>query len=142
MELEDTAAGFAERAMVRAEGEAQAELNGGLTSVATIAATAGWVGMIGTVVGIENAFIGCGSERSACMAAVVERISHAIVPAAFGLLTAIVASWFHGLLRAEAAELGGEMARARAGLVNELGRWGARANPLATARGSSIRGRS
>ncbi|MBI5083273.1 MAG: MotA/TolQ/ExbB proton channel family protein [Acidobacteria bacterium] len=125
MALEYSAVGFAERAMIRAEGVVRAELSQGLTSIATIAATAGWVGVFGALLGIVNSFIGTAGERTALMAAVALRLSHGIAPAASGLLVAILAWWFHSLLRAEVAALGAEMASARVGLMNELGRWGA-----------------
>jgi len=68
-----------------------------LGGLGTVAATAPFVGMIGTVWGIFNSYPGCGGEKSACMAAVVDLLSKSMIPEAFGIAVAIIASWGHEL---------------------------------------------
>jgi biopolymer transport protein ExbB/TolQ len=83
-----------------------------LYGLATVAATAPFVGMIGTVWGIVNSFPGCGGEKSACMAAVAELLSESIMPAALGLAVAITTSWGYKHLSARMAEFDIEMRNA------------------------------
>jgi len=64
----------------------------GLRGLATVAATAPFVGMFGTCWGIANSFPGCGGEKSTCMAAVAALLSESIMPAALGLAVATTAS--------------------------------------------------
>jgi biopolymer transport protein ExbB/TolQ len=83
------------RSSMRSAAAVHRKMKRGMNSLATIASAAPLLGFIGTVVGIPTAFIGCGGEKSICQAAVVERISTALVPAALGLLVAISALCFY-----------------------------------------------
>src|SRR3972149_3906787 len=58
------------RALERASAIVHAELKRGLSGLATIGATARFVGLFGTVVGIINAFHGISSEKATGLAAV------------------------------------------------------------------------
>jgi len=84
----------------------------GLRTLGTVAATAPYVGMIGTVWGIFNSFPGCGGERSMCMPAVADLLSKSIMPTGIGLAAAIMASWGHKHLSARMADFDIEMANA------------------------------
>ena len=64
----------------------------GLAALATIAATAPFVGLFGTTLGIMNSFKGCGMEKTACMAATTQGISEALISTALGLLVAVPAA--------------------------------------------------
>lgn len=79
------------RALDRASAIVHAELKRGLSSLATIGATAPFVGLFGTVVGIINAFQGISSEKATGLAAVAGGISEALVATAIGLFVAIPA---------------------------------------------------
>jgi len=79
------------RALDRAEAIVHAELKRGLGGLATIGATAPFVGLFGTVVGIINAFHGIAEERATGLAAVAGGISEALVATAIGLFVAIPA---------------------------------------------------
>src|SRR5690242_19275525 len=79
------------RALERAEAIVHAELKRGLGGLATIGATAPFVGLFGTVVGILNAFKGISSSRQTGLTAVAGGIAEALVTTAFGLLVAIPA---------------------------------------------------
>jgi biopolymer transport protein ExbB len=81
------------RALDRSEAIVHAELKRGLSGLATIGATAPFVGLFGTVVGIINAFKGISSEKSTGLAAVAGGISEALVTTAIGLFVAIPAVW-------------------------------------------------
>ena len=71
------------RALERAEAIVNAELKRGLSGLATIGATAPFVGLFGTTVGIINAFQGMSSEQTAGLSAVAGGISEALVATAF-----------------------------------------------------------
>ncbi len=81
------------RALDRAEAIVHAELKRGLSGLATIGATAPFVGLFGTVVGIINAFAGIAAEQATGLAAVAGGISEALVATAIGLFVAIPAVW-------------------------------------------------
>ena len=81
------------RALDRAEAIVHAELKRGLGGLATIGATAPFVGLFGTVVGIINAFHGIAAERATGLAAVAGGISEALVATAIGLFVAVPAVW-------------------------------------------------
>src|SRR5450432_3222793 len=79
------------RALERTEAIVHAELKRGLGGLATIGSTAPFVGLLGTVVGIINAFKGIQSEKATGLAAVAGGISEALVTTAIGLFVAIPA---------------------------------------------------
>lgn len=81
------------RVLARSERNIHAEMKRGLGVLATIASTAPFVGLFGTVIGLMNAFKGCGAEKAVCMAATVSGISEALVSTALGLFVAVPASW-------------------------------------------------
>ena len=79
------------RALERTEAIVHAELKRGLGGLATIGSTAPFVGLLGTVVGILNAFNGIAREKATGLAAVAGGISEALVTTAVGLFVAIPA---------------------------------------------------
>jgi len=79
------------RALERAEAIVHAELKRGLGGLATIGATAPFVGLFGTVVGILNAFKGISEQKATGLGAVAGGISEALVATAIGLAVAIPA---------------------------------------------------
>jgi biopolymer transport protein ExbB/TolQ len=66
----------------------------GLKTLATIASVAPWLGLLITVIGIVGSFVGCGGEKSTCMAAIVDRLANVIARSALGLLVGIIALSF------------------------------------------------
>jgi biopolymer transport protein ExbB len=82
----------------------QQEAGGGLSrddlvdSVATIGTTAPFVGLLGTVVGVINAFVGIAATGSGGIGAVSAGIAEALVETALGLFVAIPAVWFYNYL--------------------------------------------
>lgn len=87
---EDTIASSG-RALERAEAIVHAKLKRGLSVLATIGATAPFVGLFGTVCGILNAFQQIATQKTSGIGAVAGGISEALVTTAFGLLVAIPA---------------------------------------------------
>ena len=87
---EDTIAS-AGRALERAEAIVHAKLKRGLSVLATIGATAPFVGLLGTVIGILHAFQQIATQKIAGIGAVAGGISEALVTTAFGLFVAIPA---------------------------------------------------
>ena len=79
------------RALDRAEAIVHAKLKRGLAVLATIGATAPFVGLFGTVVGILHAFDAIATQKTSGIGAVAGGISEALVTTAFGLLVAIPA---------------------------------------------------
>jgi len=98
------------RALERAEAIVHAELKRGVSALATIGSTAPFVGLLGTVVGIINAFKGISSEKSTGLGAVAGGISEALVTTALGLFVAIPAvmvfNYFSNRIEAFDVEMG------------------------------------
>ncbi len=81
----------------------------GLVLLATVGATAPFVGLFGTVWGIVKAFAAIGAMKSADLAVVAPGIAEALVATAAGLLAAIPAVWFFNSLSANVRGLGTEL---------------------------------
>jgi biopolymer transport protein ExbB/biopolymer transport protein TolQ len=79
------------RALERAEAIVHAKLKRGLAVLATIGATAPFVGLLGTVIGILNAFQQIATQKTSGIGAVAGGISEALVTTAAGLFVAIPA---------------------------------------------------
>ena len=85
----------AERATERQMMILLAELKKGLAILATVGATAPFVGLLGTTMGIVNAFTGMAVTGSGGLAAISAGIAEALITTAFGLFVAIPAVWFY-----------------------------------------------
>ena len=94
----------------------------GLDGVATVAATAPWVGTIATLWGIIESFPACGCEKTAFMAVIFERLSVALVPSEVGLAVAIAAFVCRRYLADELAALDLDMDTAISRLPDYLER--------------------
>ena len=86
------------RAITRSSALTQSDLKKGVASLATIGSTAPFVGLLGTVVGIINAFVGIAAPGSGGIGAVSAGIAEALVETALGLVVAIPAVWFYNYL--------------------------------------------
>lgn len=80
------------RAIERSGFEEYLKLEGGTTFLATVASSAPFIGLFGTVWGIMTAFQGLGTAKSATIQAVAPGISEALVATAVGLAAAIPAA--------------------------------------------------
>jgi len=106
------------RAIQRASALTANDLKKGVASLATIGATAPFVGLLGTVVGIINAFHGIASQGSGGLGAVSAGISEALVEIALGLVVAIPAGWFYNYLSGRIEYFNVEMDNSSSELVD------------------------
>jgi len=83
----------AQRGCVRAQSLFTQDLKRGLSIMATIATSAPFIGLFGTIFGIINAFRGMALTGSGGIGAVAAGIAEALVTTAFGILVAIIALW-------------------------------------------------
>src|SRR5678815_1268169 len=81
------------RAIQRATALTSNDLKKGIPALATIGATAPFVGLLGTVVGIITAFTGIATTGSGGLGAVSAGIAEALIETALGLVVAIPAVW-------------------------------------------------
>ena len=117
-DLSDQQIESSRRALERQEAIVNAELKRGLSGLATIGATAPFVGLFGTTIGIINAFQGMSSEQTAGLSAVAGGISEALVATAFGLFVAVPAVWAYNAFsnRVEAFQI--EMSNSSSELID------------------------
>jgi biopolymer transport protein ExbB len=95
-----------------------AEMKKGLGSLATISATAPFVGLFGTVIGIINSFRGMAVSGSGGLGAVSAGIAEALAATALGLAVAIPAVWLYNYFLNKIERFGVEMNNAQAELVD------------------------
>ena len=106
------------RALERSQAIVHAELNRGLSGLATIGSTAPFVGLFGTVIGIINAFEGISSEKSTGLGAVAGGISEALVATAIGLFVAIPAVWMFNYFNSKVEAFDVEMDNSSSELID------------------------
>ena len=85
----------AERATERQMLILHADLKRGMAVLATVGATAPFVGLLGTTMGIVNSFTGMAASGSGGLAAISAGIAEALIATAFGLIVAIPAVWMY-----------------------------------------------
>lgn len=97
--------------LARSEAAINAKLAGGLPFLATVGATAPFIGLFGTVVGIYRALIAIGLAGSASIDKVAGPVGEALIMTALGLLVAVPAvlayNWLQARNKRIAAELNG-----------------------------------
>jgi biopolymer transport protein ExbB/biopolymer transport protein TolQ len=108
----------ARRAIERATLMTTADFKRGLGGLATIGATAPFIGLFGTVVGIINAFRGMAITGSGGLGAVSAGIAEALVTTALGLFVAIPAVWLYNYLLNQVERFQVEMANSSSELVD------------------------
>jgi biopolymer transport protein ExbB len=84
--------------MARVEAASVREIGQGVSLLATIGATAPFVGLFGTVWGIMNSFIGISKSQTTNLAVVAPGIAEALLATAIGLVAAIPAVIFYNHL--------------------------------------------
>ncbi|QIG79901.1 MotA/TolQ/ExbB proton channel family protein [Stakelama tenebrarum] len=77
--------------LARSEGIINSDLGGGLAFLATVGATAPFIGLFGTVVGIYRALIKIGAAGQASIDAVAGPVGEALIMTALGLVVAVPA---------------------------------------------------
>ena len=106
------------RAIQRASALTAADLKKGMGSLATIGAPAVFVGLLGTTVGVINAFQGIAATGSGGLGAVSAGIAEALVGTAVGLFVAIPAVWFYNALTTKIEFFSVEMDNSSSELVD------------------------
>jgi len=106
------------RSIQRASALTASDLKRGVASLATIGATAPFVGLLGTVVGIITAFQGIAATGSGGLGSVSAGISEALVETALGLVVAIPAVWFYNYLTGRIEYFNVEMDNSSSELVD------------------------
>jgi biopolymer transport protein ExbB len=106
------------RAIQRATALTASDLKRGISGLATIGATAPFVGLLGTVIGIINAFVGIATTGSGGIGAVSAGIAEALVETALGLLVAIPAVWFYNYLTSRIEYFNVEMDNSSSELID------------------------
>ncbi|MCX6550965.1 MAG: MotA/TolQ/ExbB proton channel family protein, partial [Acidobacteria bacterium] len=106
------------RAIQRASALTASDLKRGVAALATIGATAPFVGLLGTVVGIITAFQGIAATGSGGIGAVSAGIAEALVETALGLVVAIPAVWFYNYLTGRIEYFNVEMDNSSSELVD------------------------
>ena len=99
----------AERAVEREMLMTLVDLKRGLGVLATVGSTAPFVGLLGTTMGIVNAFTGMASSGSGGFAAISAGVAEALITTAFGLLVAIPAVWAFNYFQTKIDNLSAEM---------------------------------
>jgi len=97
-----------DRSMDVAIGRESDRLNGGLTVLATVGATAPFIGLFGTVWGIKHAFEEIALQQNTSLAVVAPGIAEALVATALGLFAAIPAVIFYNKLSNDAERITSE----------------------------------
>lgn len=97
------------RSLERSSAETTEEMKRGLSGLATIAATAPFVGLFGTVIGILNAFRSIDMEHATAIRVIAGSISEALLTTALGLSVAVPAVWCYNLLTNQMDAFGVEM---------------------------------
>ncbi|HSD60911.1 MAG TPA: MotA/TolQ/ExbB proton channel family protein [Burkholderiales bacterium] len=106
------------RALERAQAIVHAELKRGLGGLATIGATAPFVGLLGTVVGILNAFKQISEQKATGLGAVAGGISEALVATAIGLFVAIPAVMMYNYFSSKVEAFDVEMDNSSSELID------------------------
>jgi biopolymer transport protein ExbB/biopolymer transport protein TolQ len=110
----------AHRAIERATALNLTDLKRGLAGLATVGATAVFVGLFGTVAGIINAFRGMALTGSGGIGAVSAGIAEALIATAFGLFVAIPAVWGYNYLTARIEGFTVEMDNSASELIDYM----------------------
>lgn len=108
----------ASRAIERSTLLTTSDFKRGLGSLATIATTAPFIGLFGTVIGIINAFRGMAMSGSGGIGAVSAGIAEALVTTALGLFVAIPAAWMYNYFTNRVERLQVEMSNSASELVD------------------------
>jgi biopolymer transport protein ExbB len=95
-------------------------LKRGLAVLATVGSTAPFVGLLGTTMGIVNAFTAMSATGSGGLAAIGGGIAEALITTAFGLLVAIPAVWAFNYFSTKIDNLTAEMTYSSKEMIDYL----------------------
>ncbi len=108
----------AQRGCERAAAIFSQELKRGMSVLATIATSAPFIGLFGTIFGIINAFRGMALTGSGGIGAVAAGIAEALITTAFGIAVAVIALWFYNLLNSRIEIYDAEMSNTASQIVD------------------------
>jgi len=110
----------AERAVEREMLMTIVQLKRGLGVLATVGSTAPFVGLLGTTMGIVNAFTGMAASGSGGLSAISAGVAEALITTAFGLLVAIPAVWAYNYFQTKIDNLTAEMTYSSKEMIDYL----------------------
>jgi biopolymer transport protein ExbB/biopolymer transport protein TolQ len=110
----------AERAVEREMLMTIVQLKRGLGVLATVGSTAPFVGLLGTTMGIVNAFTGMAASGSGGLSAISAGVAEALITTAFGLLVAIPAVWAYNYFTTKIDNLTAEMTYSSKEMIDYL----------------------
>lgn len=128
------------RELARISERVSADVRRGLGVLATVGSVAPFVGLLGTVVGIIEAFAGIAKEGSGGLGAVSNGIAEALVVTALGLLVAIPAVLMFNFLSTRADALLLSLDQARGEFMDHLEDLGATPRPAVNGAGATATG--
>lgn len=92
----------------------------GLAMLATTGATAPFVGLLGTTMGVVNAFQGMAAGGGGGISSIAAGISEALITTAFGLLVAIPAVWAYNYFQTKIDNITAEMTYSSKEMIDYL----------------------
>ena len=92
----------------------------GLAMLATTGATAPFVGLLGTTMGVVNAFQGMAAGGGGGISSIAAGISEALITTAFGLLVAIPAVWLFNYFQTKIDNITAEMTYSSKEMIDYL----------------------
>jgi len=108
----------------KVQDEERDAMSGGMVWLAIIAVTAPLLGLLGTVLGVMNAFLGISMTGSASIASVAPGIAEALVTTAFGLVAAIPAAIGYNYFVSRVNRFSGELEGFASEFIGTLAREG------------------
>lgn len=108
----------------KVQDEERDAVSGGMVWLSIIAVTAPLLGLLGTVLGVMDSFIGISMTGSASIAAVAPGIAQALVTTAFGLVAAIPAAIGYNYFVSRANRFSGELEGFASEFIGTLAREG------------------
>lgn len=108
----------------KVQDEERDAMSGGMVWLAIIAVTSPLLGLLGTVLGVMNAFLGIQTTGSASIASVAPGIAEALITTAFGLVAAIPAAIAYNYFVNRLDRFGGELEGFASEFIGTLAREG------------------
>jgi biopolymer transport protein TolQ len=106
------------------EGEERDEMARGLSWLAIIATASPLLGLLGTVLGVMNSFLGVAASGSSSITVVAPGVAEALVATAGGLVVAIPAAMSYNYLTAKLNRFGAELEGISSELIGALAKEG------------------
>jgi biopolymer transport protein ExbB len=92
----------------------------GLAVLATVGATAPFVGLLGTTMGIVNSFQGMATSGGGGLSSIASGVAEALITTAFGLIVAIPAVWAYNYFQTKIDNISAEMTYSSKEMIDYL----------------------